>query len=77
VSGRAARDGAQVAEGDHLAGLVGGPEVGVVEEERGLRPHAAPARREDRGSSASGVGTDGGGRREMMYGRTAEEEGRI
>jgi hypothetical protein len=52
VSGHAARDGAQVAEGGHVAGLVGGPELGVVEE--------------DRGSSTSGAGTDGGGRREMM-----------
>jgi hypothetical protein len=47
-------------------GLVGGPGVGIVEEELGLRPHVAPARREDRGSSMSGAGTDGGGRREMM-----------
>ena len=47
VSGHAARDRTH---GVEIAGPVGGPEVGVVDEERGRRPHAAPAGGEDHGA---------------------------
>lgn len=48
VSGHAARDGAY--DGD-LFVPASSPEVGIVDEERGRRPNAAPARGEGHGAS--------------------------